>query len=246
MAGAALAFFAFIGFEDMANLAEEAKDPQRQLPIAICVAIVITTIIYMLIAIVAVSVVSPMVLGASQTPLVDVVQQGAPGFPVQIYSIVPAFAVFNTGLLNLLMASRLLYGMARGPKGQLPQALAWVHPRWKTPVVALVVAALIVMIMVMSTSNVGTLAGGSTTFLLLVFALLHIGLIRAKLKGIGEKPKFTIPLPVPAIGVVICLLLLASRDLSHYRVAAGLAVAAMVLFAINWFFLGRKSLEIVE
>lgn len=246
MAGAALAFFAFIGFEDMANLAEEAHDPQRSLPIAICLAIVITTVIYLLISIVAVSVIPPSALKDTPTPLLDVVVAGAPNFPAQIYSIVPAFAVFNTGLLNLMMASRLLYGMARGPKGQLPQALAWVHPKWQTPVVALVVAAIIVVIMVLSTSNVAVLAGACTTFLLMVFALLHAGLIRAKLKDLGSTPKFRIPIFLPALGIIICLSLLASRELNTYKVGAALTVAAVILFVINWFFLGRKIVDAVE
>lgn len=246
MAGAALAFFAFIGFEDMANLAEEAHDPTRQLPLAICVTIAITTVIYLLIAIAAVSIVTPAELAASGTPLVDVVVQGAPGFPAEIYSVLPAFAVFNTGLLNLLMASRLLYGMARGPKGQLPQVLARVHPKWKTPVVALVLSALIVVIMVLSTTDVATLAGGTTTFLLMVFALLHLGLVRAKLKNMGDAPRFKIPVVVPMVGVVISLLLLASRDLAGYRMIAWLTIAATALFCINWFFLGRKTVEPVE
>lgn len=246
MAGAALAFFAFIGFEDMANLAEEAHDPQRALPIAICITIVITTVIYLLISIVAVSVVPPEILKNSATPLVDVVKTGAPNFPAQIYSVVPAFAVFNTGLLNLLMASRLLYGMARGPKGQLPQVLSYVHPRWKTPVVALVVAALVVVVMVLSTTNVGTLASGTTTFLLIVFALLHAGLIRAKMKGIGGAPKFRIPMFIPIVGSILCVLLLASQNADNYKVAGGLTVAAVILFLINRFVLGRKKVEAVE
>lgn len=246
LAGAALAFFAFIGFEDMANLAEEARDPQRQLPIAICLAIVITTVIYILIAFVAVSVIPPVQLAATDTPLLDVVATAAPWFPPEVYSIVPAFAVFNTGLLNLLMASRLFYGMASGPNGQLPKVLAYVHPRWKTPVVALVFAAAIVVVMVLSTTDVSTLAGGTVTFLLLVFAILHLSLIRAKIKSIGHTPKFRTPIIFPVLGIFICLLLLFSRDLEEYRVALMLTLAATVLFAVNWFFLGRKTVEPVD
>lgn len=246
MAGAALAFFAFIGFEDMANLAEETKDPQRTLPWAICVAIVATTIIYLLISIAAVSVIHPVELARSDTPLVDVVVKGAPNFPAEIYTVLPAFAVFNTGLLNLLMASRLLYGMARGPKGQLPKALAYVHPKWQTPVIALAVSALVVFIMVLFTTDVAVLAGGTTTFLLIVFAVLHLALFRAKIRKLGSKPYFTVPAFVPLAGMVFCILLLASRDLEHYKLGAILTLGATVLFTINWFFLGRKTVEAVE
>ena len=246
MSTAAVAFFAFIGFEDMANLAEEAKDPQRSLPIAICLAIVITSIIYILIVLVAVSVVPYTELRDSTAPLILVLQRAAPGFPEQIYSIVPAFAVFNTGLLNLLMASRLLYGMARGPKGQLPRVLAYVHPKWQTPVIALVLAALIVVAMVCSTANVSTLANGTTTFLLIVFALLHQGLIVAKRRKIGDDPRFRIPAVIPVLGGLLCVTLLFSRDVEYYIVAAWLTIPAVLLFIINWFFLGRRTVEAVE
>jgi len=246
MSGAAMAFFAFIGFEDMVNLAEEAKDPQRALPIAICLAIVITTVIYLLIVIAAVSVVPLDVLKNSKAALIDVVRLGAPNFPVQIYTIVPAFAVFNTGLLNLLMASRLFYGMARGPKGQLPHVLSYVHPRWQTPVIALIFAAFIVAAMVLSTTDVATLAGGTTTFLLIVFTILHGGLIKAKFQHEGDQPRFKIPMIIPFAGVALSLALLASRDLASYKVAGMLTAGAVVLFLVNRFLLGRTTVEAVE
>src|SRR5690606_30521110 len=112
-----------------------------------------------------------------------------------------------------------------------------------TPVIALVVSAAVVIIMAISTSKVGVLAGGTTTFLLIVFALLHAGLVRAKMKNMGEKPLFRIPVFIPMLGSLLSVLLLLSRDLSTYKVGAYLAAGAVVLFIINWFILGRKTVE---
>ena len=246
LSGAALAFFAFIGFEDMASLAEEAIDARRTVPRAMCLSILITTTIYLLIVLVAVSVLPIGTLRDSDVPLFDVVRQAAPWFPVQVYSIVPAFAVFNTGLLCVIMASRMIYGMARGPKGQLPAALAYVHPKYRTPVLALGVCVIIVLLMAFSTSDVGTLADGATTFILFVFVMLHIALLRAKHKNLGEEPLFRVPLILPALGSVVSLTILLSRDPKTYVVAAGLTVAAVALFAVNRFILGRTTVEAVD
>ena len=81
MQGAALAFFAFIGFEDMANLSEEVKNPERNVPWAICLAIIITSAIYVSIALIAVSVLPWSALGKSDSPLLDVVSKASPAFP---------------------------------------------------------------------------------------------------------------------------------------------------------------------
>lgn len=248
LGGASLAFFAFIGFEDMANLSEEVKNPERNVPLAICGAVAITSLIYCLISLVAVSVVPPAVLAATRTPLIDVVKTASPSFPIGVYSVVPAFAVFNTGLLNLLMASRLLYGMSRGPEGQLPRVFSRLHPVWRTPVISLALSALVVMVMILASRDVSRLAAGTTTFLLVVFALLHIGLIRLKLAGnsAAARPRFSIPIVFPALGLVICLALLAGRDAGDYAVAGGLTAAAVLLFLVNRKVLGRTQVDVVE
>lgn len=245
--GAALAFFAFIGFEDMANLSEEAKNPERDIPVAICAAIVITSVIYCSIVLVTVSVLGMDELRANNaTPLIDVVKRAAPWFPVQAYGIIPAFAVFNTGLLNLLMASRLVYGMSRRPNNQLPSVFSYIHPQWHTPVKGLIFATAIVVVMVTATDNVATLAGTCTTFLLIVFAILHGALLKQKLNKTSARPKFQIPSFIPVLGVVCCLSLLVSRPVEHYKVAFYLLAIALVLFIINRFILGKTDVEAVD
>lgn len=244
--GAAIAFFAFVGFEDMANLSEEVKNPERNVPWAICLAILITSIIYGLIALIAVSVLPFNSLAISDSPLIDVVRKASPRFPIWIYSIIPAFAVFNTCLLNCLMAARLTYGMARGKDNLLPAVLGHIHPRWRTPAIAVVLTILITVAMMISTQEIAVLAAGTTVFLLSVFLLLHIALIRLKLRQDVSRPLFCVPVFVPAIGALTCAGLLYNQKKEAMISAGWLALAALALFAINWVFRGRRYVEPID
>lgn len=113
-AATSLAFFAMVGFEDSVNMAEETKDPARTFPKVLLSGLTIAGIIYMLVAVVAVALVPVGTLADSDTPLVEVVKAGAPNLPIdEIFPFISMFAVSNTALINMLMASRLIYGMAR-------------------------------------------------------------------------------------------------------------------------------------
>ncbi len=126
-AATSLAFFAMVGFEDSVNMAEETKDPVRVFPKALLTGLSIAGVVYVIVAIVAVALVPVGELAASDTPLVEVVKAGAPGLPIEdILPFISMFAVSNTALINMLMASRLIYGMAR--QHVLPPVLGAVHP----------------------------------------------------------------------------------------------------------------------
>ena len=108
----ALGFFALVGFEDSVNMVEETKDPSI-FPKILITGLSITAFVYVLVSVVAVAVVPVGELATSETPLLDVVAAGAPGLPIDdIFPYLTIFAVANTALINMLMASRLLYGMA--------------------------------------------------------------------------------------------------------------------------------------
>jgi amino acid transporter len=246
LTGASLAFFAFVGFEDMANLSEEVRDAERNVPLGICLAIAVTTVIYCTIAVVSVSVAAPDALKASPSPVIDVVRRAAPDFPVWLYSVIPAFAVFNTALLNLLMASRLFYGMARQGTGLLPGALARVHPRWRTPHVGVAVSVGIVATLLVCVGDIAVLASGTATLLLVVFVLLHGALVVVKRDASRPAPRFRVPMFVPVLGVVTGLALLARQERKAILAAAAIAAAAAVAFAINWLVRGRIDLEAVD
>jgi amino acid transporter len=245
--GATLAFFAFIGFEDMVNLSEEVRSPERNVPLAICFAIVITSVIYVLISLVTVSVVSPAALGDSRSPLIEVVRRAAPGFPLWVYSVVPAFAVLNTALFNLMMASRLVFGMARHRSGVLPRGLAQVHPRFRTPIAAVVLGAAITAVLVLATRDLSKLASGTTAFLLAVFLLLHGALLWIKTGRVSApEPRFRIPAFLPVLGALSCLVLLVRQSPISLLVAGVLVLVALLLYAVARAVRGQVDVETVD
>ncbi|MEL7207710.1 MAG: APC family permease, partial [Actinomycetota bacterium] len=118
----ALAFFAFIGFEDAVHLSEEVDDPQRTFPMVMVAAVAVTGVIYLLIAVLSAMVVAPSVLAASDGPLLEVIHAGPLPIPDRVFAAIALGAVTNTSLFALVAAARLIYGMAAD--GDLPPALA--------------------------------------------------------------------------------------------------------------------------
>ncbi len=200
--GAALAFFAFIGFEDMVNVSEEVQDARRNVPRAIMTALLVAGSVYVLVAWVATRVVAPAELATAGGPLLLVVQRGAPNFPAWIFVIIALFAVANTGLLNYVMGSRLLYGMAC--EGLLPRWLATLHPRRQTPYLAILII-LVVALSLAITGTVQLLAGTTSFLLLIVFATVNLSLVAIKY-GEAVQPKRTrTALAIPLIAAATSL-----------------------------------------
>ena len=203
--GAVLTFYSYVGFEDMLNVTEEVKNPRRNFPIAVMVALAITTVIYMLISITAVSVVPYQTLAKSGQPLVDVVTTAAPGFPREVFSFISLFAITNTALLNYIMGSRLIYGMAR--QGFVPKVLGSVHPTRHTPHMAIFALMVVVIVLAMS-GSVSQLAAATSVLLLTVFITINAALIVLKRRVDEPKGSFEIPTFVPVGGIIICVLML--------------------------------------
>ena len=196
--GAFLAFFAFIGFEDMVNVAEEVKHPRRNLPLAIFISLLVSGALYVSIATVAVLVVAPEDLAASNAPLALVYQQ-ATGRPAIAIGLISVVAVINGALIQIIMASRLLYGMGRN--GWLPAALAYVHPRRQTPIIATAVVAVTIICLALFAPLL-TLASLTSLALLAVFALINLALIRIKHRQVPGSAVRSYPLWVPVLGVI--------------------------------------------
>src|SRR5690606_10550027 len=112
LGGATVAFYSYIGFEDTANVAEEVRDPRRVMPRAILGAIGASCLIYVGVTVAALLTRPADVLARSEAPLLDVLRAAGFGPPGGAFSVVALLAICNTGLLNLIMASRLGYGMA--------------------------------------------------------------------------------------------------------------------------------------
>jgi len=196
LVGGFLAFYAFIGFEDMVNVAEEVRHPERNLPYAILAALAIAALLYFMVALVAVGSVPRDALAASEAPLAFVYRYVTGREPVMI-AIISMFAVINGALIQMIMASRVCYGM--GCKGWLPRLFARVNDKTRTPVAATLSVAVLVLAMGLWLP-VESLAKATSYSLLLVFSLVNLALWR--LKGHGEQPSGIIRVPrwVPACG----------------------------------------------
>lgn len=127
----ALGFFAFVGFEDSVNMAEETKNPARAFPRAIFIGVGITGTVYVLVALVSSLLVDSRTLAESSGPLLEVVKAGGVDFPPKLFALIALFAVTNSALINIMMASRLCYGMAN--ERILPPAMGKVLAGRRTP-----------------------------------------------------------------------------------------------------------------
>ena len=174
--GGFLAFYAFIGFEDMVNVAEEVRNPLRNLPLAILLALAISVTLYMLVSLVAVTAVAPEQLADADAPLAYLYSQATGKDPVVI-SLISIFAIVNGALIQIIMAARVLYGLSR--QRWLPGFFGSVNPATRTPVNATVIVSLLVMIMALWLP-IETLAGFTSLFILMVFALVNGALWRIK------------------------------------------------------------------
>ncbi|MER6913304.1 APC family permease [Streptomyces sp. NPDC000594] len=249
-----LAFFAMVGFEDSVNMAEETKDPARTFPRMMFAGLGITGAIYVLVSICAVAVVPVGRLAASETPLATVVQTAAPDFPVaDLLPFISLFAVANSALINMLMASRLLYGMGR--QGVLPPFLATVHPVRRTPRAAIllttgIAVGLITFVSLNPDSSVVALLGGTTSLLLLtVFAGVHLAVLVLRRDTVAA-PHFRAGRVLPVVGMVACLYLVlpwsSGRPGEQYRIAGVLLLIGVVLWVVTWFTRRRKPYPPLE
>ncbi|HIK14574.1 MAG TPA: amino acid permease [Leptolyngbyaceae cyanobacterium M33_DOE_097] len=227
--GAALAFYSFIGFEDIVNVAEEVKNPQRTIPKAILLALGIAGIIYIAIALLSTRVLTPGELSASSAPLLDVVRRAQPNFPLIVFTLIPLFAVLNTALLNFVTASRLLYGMAR--EGLLPAWLGKVHPERATPYRTILIILPIVIVLALS-GTLAVLAGATATLILLMFALVNLSLLIIKRRE-PETGGFKVPYLLPGIALVSNLILIAFASSDSLRLALLFIAVGVVLVLIH-------------
>lgn len=200
-----LAFFAFVGFEGISNIAEETLNPQRTLPRAIVLTLAISTMIYVLVVGIALLTVGPDELSNQRAPLSHLFQQTT-GLPASIISLIAVVATLNGVTVQIIMVSRLAYGLSS--RGLLPAALSKVHPRRKTPVLAIILATILVLVLTLALPVV-VLAEWTSRIILFVFTIVCLALLRLKLKGM-EPPggHFRVSVAIPALGSFLCGLLL--------------------------------------
>jgi APA family basic amino acid/polyamine antiporter len=232
--GAILTFFAFLGFEDTINVAEECKNPETTLPIGLIAAMVAAAILYIAVAITAVSVVPYGELAKAPSPLTAVVGKAAPAFPAWVFTFITVFAVANTALVNYVTASRLVYGMSR--QGLLPTFLGRVHKNTKTPHYAIFIL-FVVLAGLALWGTIGNLAAATVLLLLTVFCVVNAALVVLQRRPGEKKGKFEVPSFVPALGAVVCAVLIGVRVTTGDWRAPALAGALLALTFVLYFFM---------
>lgn len=212
MAGTVLAFFAFIGFEDIVNVAEEAKNPRRILPLAIIITLVVTTIVYLAVSIVSVLAVPLEELAAHDAPLALIYERST-GQSADLLSVIGIVAVLNGALVQIIMASRVLYGLSA--KGMLPSILSTVNTYTQTPLYATALVVGIVFVLALGFDLAG-LAKSTSIITLCIFALVNAALIRIRLRdkfsslkeGIEKIESVQYPLIIPILGLLVSVVFL--------------------------------------
>lgn len=228
--GAVLTFYSFIGFEDILNVAEEVKEPETTLPRGLLLAVIISSLIYVLVSVIAVSVLTPAELFASKQPLLDIVAKRAPWFPTDIYRAIALFAVSNTLLLNFVMSTRLIYGMST--QGLLPKPLARIHATRKTPYVATILVLIVVSVLALS-GDLSQLARSTAILLLVSFLLMNLALAKLQRNKREKRGAFEAPRFVPFAGAGICLVMLAHTKVTDWTVVGSILVIIVVLYFVQ-------------
>ncbi len=239
-----IAFFAMVGFEDSVNMVEEVEKPEKIFPRTMLTGLGIAVILYMLVAVSVVAVLTSeeiFTLVEEESPaLIAVVSQGAPDFPIDlVFPFLACFAVANTALINMLMASRLLYGLAN--QDVLPRSLGKVSPNTRTPYVGIAFSTVLALGLIFYVASrpesdiVLNLASTTALLLLGVFTVVNIACLVTRRDG--QRGFFRSPGLTPAVGALACLYLAGpwvDRPLLIYQIAGGLLAIGVVLWAITW------------
>ncbi len=228
-----LAFFAMVGFEDSVNMAEETQNPSKIFPKILLAGLLITGVIYVLVSVSSITLVSPEELGEGETPLLKVVQAGAPNFPLWIFGFITMFAVANSALINMLMASRLVYGMSR--ERVLPPPLGKVHAVRRTPYVAIGFTTLLAFALITFVGEVPALGGTTALLLLCVFTVVNVAVLVLRKDKVGHE-HFRTPTFLPVAGAVACAFFAGpwtGRDPVQYLIAGILIAIGIALWFVT-------------
>lgn len=237
MGGAALAFYALIGFEDSVNVAEETQDPGRSFPPALFGGLVITALVYFAVTFTASLVVPTERLADSSGPLLEVVRAGPLSIPPRLFSLIALVAITNTALINMIMASRLTYGMGR--QGVVPRLFARVHERRRTPWVGIAFTTLLAVALV-TTGEVETLADTTVVLLLAVFVVVNVSVLVLRRDPV-DHDHFRAPSILPGFGAVVCVALMTQQEGAIFLRAGILLLVGAALYGINYLVAGRTD-----
>lgn len=221
--GAFLAFYAFIGFEDMVNMAEEVKEPEKTLPKAIIAAILISSLFYYVIALAAILQLPLEELTASKAPMADIMNQHSEKM-AWFVSLISLAAVVNGALVQIIMGARVLYGM--GKQKMAPHWLATIHPTRKTPYIATLIIGSVVWFLA-TNLDLTTLAKITSFIIIVVFLTVNISLIvihnrEVKQPELKPEKSMAVKIWVPYLAVAMCIMFLSVQG---YQLLTGAVVA---------------------
>ena len=230
-----LIFFAFIGFEDMANVAEEVKKPKKTLPRAIILSIIITGVIYILVSLSAVRILDWEVLSNSAAPLADVATKGLGMSGGITMSIIALFATASTVLITLVAGARILYGMAKS--NSLPSIFQRVHPKTGTPWIA-VIGILITSVIFTLIGDIVIVANIVVFAIVITFAMINLSVILLRYVKSDEERPFRVPLNVgkfpilPLIGFFITVYMALQFELEVVLVGLGIIISGCIFYIL--------------
>ena len=230
-----LIFFAFIGFEDMANVAEEVKKPKKTLPRAIILSIIITGVIYILVSLSAVRILNWEELSQSAAPLADIATKGLGNNGGITMSVIALFATASTVLITLVAGARILYGMAKS--NSLPSIFAKIHPKTGTPWIA-VIGILVTSVVFALIGDIVIVANIVVFAIVITFAMINLSVILLRyVKPEDERP-FRVPLNVgkfpilPLFGFIITVYMAMQFELEVILVGVGIVGSGCVFYIL--------------
>lgn len=229
MGGAGLAFFALIGFEDSVNVAEETEQPSRNYPRALLGGLVVAGVIYIVVSIIASMAVPTEKLAGSSGPLLEVADVGPLSVNPKIFAAIALVAVANTALINMIMASRMVYGMSR--VGVIPRGLGRVHEGRRSPWVAIIFTTLVSVVLI-TTGDLSDLADMTVLLLLLVFTAVNIAVLVLRRDEV-EHDHFRAPVVLCLVGAVASPVLMTSKDDEIMLRALILLAVGAALWCVN-------------
>jgi len=235
LGAAALVFFAFIGFDEVITLAEETRDPTRTVPRALLLALGISTVRYLAVAVAAVSVLGAETLAASPRPLADVMAHDLGSVSASVVASIAMISTTNTTLLALTAASRVMYGMAA--QAALPVPLARVHPRRRTPVLAIVVVTFAAAAFAML-GDLALIAAVTDFAVYLVFLAVNGAVLVLRWRRPDLPRPFAVPgavrgVPILAVLAIVSVVVMLMH-LESLAIGLGTGLAGLGLLLAGW------------
>lgn len=227
LSAAALIFFAYLGFEDIVRLSEETKNPKKIIPQALILSVIISTILYIAVAVAAVSVVGWHALSQSDAPLALVAQTALGQKAFFILAVVALFSTFNTILVTLIATSRMLYGMSE--EHGLPKIFCAVDKKRYTPWFSIIITCLAAITFTLL-GKIELVAGLTDFALFVTFALVNAALIWLRHKLPNAPRPFRTWAPLAWLGIIFSIAMLLYLDKIVIAGGVAMVVAGLLVY----------------